>query len=119
MAPHAVCKVAVRLIGLLIVGLTFGDAWHAAHDTFFNRIWFNLYFDWLWPFNSYDPEALDELGKLIQFGFALVLVFFAGPVSRLVMWRMRPAGECSKCGYDVRGVSGGKCPECGAELNAK
>jgi hypothetical protein len=115
MTRHAQCKVAVRLIGILIAGLTFADAWHAAHTMFFNRIWFGVYLDWLWPFTIYDNEALDDLGTLIQFALALVLMFFAGPVSRLVMWRMRPDGECPKCGYDVRGVTG-TCPECGAKL---
>ena len=116
MTRHAQCKIAVRLIGILIAGLTFADAWHAAHSMFFNRIWFGVYLDWLWPFTSYDREALDDLGKLIQFALALVMIFFAGAVSRLVMWRMRPEGECPKCGYDVRGVTG-KCPECGAGLS--
>ena len=113
---HTQCKIAVRLIGLLIAGVTFSDAWHAAHTLFFTRIWWGGGWDWLWPFTSYDAQALDELGKLVQFGLALVLVFFAGPVSMLVMWRMKPEGQCSQCGYDVRGVTSGKCPECGAGL---
>lgn len=27
----------------------------------------------------------------------------------------RRQGRCSACGYDLRGTSGAKCPECGAE----
>jgi hypothetical protein len=119
MTRHVQCKIAVRLIGLVIAGVTFSDAWHAGHTLFFTRIWFGgPYLEWLWPFSSYDAQALDDLGKLVQFGLALVMVFFAGWVSKLVMWRMRPDGECPKCGYDVRGVTSGKCPECGAGIGA-
>lgn len=35
--------------------------------------------------------AADEMGKLIE-------------------------GACAKCGYDLRGLAGGVCPECGAPL---
>jgi hypothetical protein len=29
--------------------------------------------------------------------------------------RARRVGRCFSCGYDLRGTSGGRCPECGAE----
>lgn len=120
MSPHATCKVAIRLIGILIAGLCLSQAWHAAHNTFFNRVWFGLYTDWLWPFTSYDSEALDDLGHLIQFGLAMTLIFAAGPISRLVMRGIAHLpGQCGKCGYDIRGVSGGACPECGAAIPAQ
>ena len=87
---------------------------------FFNRIWFGLYTEWLWPFTNYDPEALNDLGRLIQFGLAMALVFAAGPIARLIMRGIAsPAGQCGKCGYDIRGVTGGACPECGAAIPAK
>lgn len=37
-------------------------------------------------------------------------------------WKMggrRGTGECRKCGYDVRGVVGGVCPECGRATDLK
>lgn len=111
------CKVAVRLAGLVIAVATFADTWHAAHNLFFNRIYFWLNVEWLWPFSSYDADALDDLGKLLRFAMAMVMMFFAGWVSRLVMGRIRVEGQCPKCGYDVKGVAG-KCPECGEGLSA-
>jgi hypothetical protein len=119
MPPHAACKVAVRLLGLLIAGLSFPDTWAAAHRMFFYRVYFARDFGWLWPFSSYDPDALNDLARLVQFAFALVLIFRAGFVSRLVMWGIRPAGQCPKCGYDVTAVTGGKCPECGTGLGKR
>lgn len=116
--PRDQCKIAVRLVGLLVVGVSLSDAWHALHTLFFNRIWFGgPDLGWLWPFSTYDPGAMDELGKLLQFGVGVVMVVFAGWVSRVVVWRGRAEGECPKCGYDVRGVTG-KCPECGAGLGS-
>lgn len=64
-------KFAVRLTGILIAAFSFPEAWHAAHNLFFNRIWFGLNLDWLLPFRSYDPEPLDDLARLIQFAFAV------------------------------------------------
>lgn len=104
------CMVAVRLIGILVVILTFAEAWKAAFVMLFDRLQYG-YVDWLWPFWSYDEAAMSDLGTLLQFAFGLVLVFRASWVSRLVMWRVGGTGECASCGYDVRGISG-VCPEC-------
>jgi hypothetical protein len=30
-------------------------------------------------------------------------------------WRWRRRGQCLACGYDLRGIEGGRCPECGEE----
>ena len=55
-------------------------------------------------------------------GFAINTIFYAAivwllsllpfKVRRLVR---RNRGHCLKCGYDLRGTSGGVCPECGVE----
>ena len=54
-------------------------------------------------------------------GFAINTIFYAtilwlltlGPFTARRMIR-RKRGHCIKCGYDLRGTSGGVCPECGA-----
>ena len=59
-------------------------------------------------------------------GFAINTIFYAailwilmlGPVTARRMIR-RKRGRCIKCGYDLRGTSGGGgevCPECGATI---
>jgi hypothetical protein len=116
---RSACTLAVRLIGLLIAGLSFSDAWQAFHTTFFNRIWFSQYFAWLWPFSNYDADALNDAGRLVQFAFALFLLFGARLVARLLMRGIRTAGECPRCGYDISGVSGPACPECGTPIPAR
>ncbi|MCP3979020.1 MAG: hypothetical protein GY716_06765 [bacterium] len=54
-----------------------------------------------------------------QYGFTAYLV--VGLVlligaSRIARWLLRPLRVCPQCGYDVRGIESGKCPECGAVL---
>lgn len=52
-------------------------------------------------------------------GWVFVLAFGAGPLIWIAKrWRQRPtgAGICGQCGYDLRGVTSGTCPECGAAV---
>lgn len=50
----------------------------------------------------------------------LLLVFLiAGGVSWRIAARMFPVGHCSACGYDLRGLGSGKCPECGEGFVAR
>ena len=50
-----------------------------------------------------------------------IIVTPCGAISG-VLWlrkaRSRPAWQCSKCGYDLRGISTDICPECGKEPRA-
>jgi len=55
-------------------------------------------------------------------GFAINTIFYAALLwmlwlSPFVVRRLirRKRGHCIKCGYDLRGTSGGGCPECGWE----
>ena len=50
---------------------------------------------------------------VILFGAYPALAFVRGPVWR---WRRRKHGLCLKCGYDLRGSPGPRCPECGTEV---
>jgi hypothetical protein len=79
MTRRAQCKVVVRLIGLLVAGLTLSKAWGTLSFSLASGLTGRT-LEWLWPFASYDAQALDELGKLVQFGMALVMCFSRGGV---------------------------------------
>ena len=47
--------------------------------------------------------------------WTLVLVLLLGTVCFwYIDWRAKP-WQCAKCRYDLRGLEGGVCPECGSE----
>lgn len=51
-----------------------------------------------------------------------VVVFFIGGLwksRRGVRERGHAEHECGSCGYDLRGLDGGVCPECGAKAVAE
>src|SRR5690606_3119238 len=39
-------------------------------------------------------------------------------IPALRRWRRRRRGRCEACGYDLAGVPGGVCPECGGARSA-
>ena len=48
---------------------------------------------------------------------ALEVLLIAAPAARL--WRTDRRAmpwQCPKCGYDLRGLDGGVCPECGESI---
>lgn len=49
----------------------------------------------------------------------LLAFLVAGGASWRIAARMFPIGHCSTCGYDLRGLGSGKCPECGEGFLAK
>jgi hypothetical protein len=43
------------------------------------------------------------------------IVTLGVPGAALLFWqRRRHPGTCPRCGYDLSGLAGGRCPECGA-----
>ncbi|MCA9250596.1 MAG: hypothetical protein R3E58_17030 [Phycisphaerae bacterium] len=51
-----------------------------------------------------------------QAGMALMAI----DIVMILLWPQRPdwtlPGHCVHCGYDLTGIEGGRCPECGKEI---
>ncbi|MCC6661142.1 MAG: hypothetical protein IT437_09680 [Phycisphaerales bacterium] len=67
---------------------------------------------WAWSELDWVPEVGPGHIKIPLAGLAL---FLALPPAGLLAWRRtrRLPGECTACGYDLRGIAEGACPECG------
>ena len=86
----------VRLLHEVIQGFCMGYGW-----------------DLLSPFIEFDSdrELTERSGWVAVLAFGLYLLFDG----RWVIGRILRGldGTCPKCGYDLKGVKGGVCPECG------
>lgn len=104
----------IRLIGVLFIGLSVPGVINlgpALLDAFASASAFG---GWSGRPNAVLIWGFWILAALSQFLFGLYLVFGGKAVFRLcvkdVPWM------CSSCGYDVHGVTGDRCPECGKAL---
>ena len=62
------------------------------------------------------PTPIYASGVFIPFWMPSVLI--AIPTARL-FWRdrKRPPGHCQRCGYNLRGLTVARCPECATEFD--
>ncbi|MCC6428843.1 MAG: hypothetical protein IT435_18730 [Phycisphaerales bacterium] len=56
-------------------------------------------------------------------GFALMATYHLGAVGPVLWWAIwgeprRTPGRCAGCGYDLLGLMGERCPECGEDVEA-
>lgn len=67
-------------------------------------------------FVGYDPEQelLNRVGWLALLPIGMYLLMDGRWVIRRALRGLD--GTCPGCGYDARGVQGGKCPECGIRV---
>lgn len=80
-----------------------------------------LAFDWSPGVPSYrrefqEPDALRRrrfLGGLVIFAATLIAYALTAGMIRRFERRLRDAGRCMGCGYDLTGNVSGRCPECG------
>ena len=118
MNARATAVIATRLIGLVLTLL--GGA--ALLGQLVPFIAFMKWIDWR-PAN-----ILDNLSGSAQSGLSAP-VFVLGPTGVVLGWYLLFRGrrvhgwltagldnECAKCGYNLRGVTADKCPECGASV---
>ena len=84
--------------------------------------------DGVWHFDLRRPDwrPLEFGWKVSGNGYWIVLPLWV-PFSIVALptawlwWRdhRRRPGHCRKCGYDLTGLTGGRCPECGTELDRR
>ena len=63
-------------------------------------------------------DALDPIGGQGIF-IPLYALFLAVAIPTLFVWRFVPKfprGHCRRCGYNLKGLTEARCPECGTEF---
>jgi hypothetical protein len=73
---------------------------------------------WGWSPVEFQRQQWRE--QTVYFRFALWVLFLAAACVAALLWYRRlrvPPGLCRKCRYDLRGVTTGVCPECGAAMS--
>lgn len=68
-------------------------------------------------------DLINADGLIWIFGIAMFEALVPGAIVDTIIWivrrrrcRLENAGVCAKCGYDLRGLSGSVCPECGQSI---
>src|SRR5262245_27824480 len=84
------------------------------------------WFAWQWHSSALDerwiwPKRFSQLvrgGEVTNLSFPLWIPFLAILLPTLLLWRLdrrrHPPGHCPRCGYNLNGLTSGRCPECGA-----
>ncbi len=66
----------------------------------------------------------DFFWPLMGFGVVMTGLVFFGEVSRVarrqpIVWPPAEGGMCESCGYPLTGLTGDRCPECGADVTIR
>jgi len=108
--------VQVIIRGLSIALLIAATGWAMA-DILHTAFTFNYSGGYTMPWLVFRTQVMNNLqGHLALiatlFGMAALLWVIQRPLSRLIV--PRSGRNCGECGYDLRGLNGDRCPECGA-----
>lgn len=92
-------------------------------DLIFDRLrvppsaaWRFIYHGSRWGWRSRVGAGRQNGVYWIQVPLWLPLLVVALPTAWLWLRDRRRPGRCRRCGYDLTGLAGGRCPECGAAL---
>lgn len=110
MVERAWFRLIVRALGILFLGLGTSELISFGH-----RLYMQVYYEHaagsttpLLPWVSYG------ISTLVQPAIGVYLLFFAEGLIRLCL--RDSLGRCAYCTFDLRGVKGDVCPECGSPL---
>ena len=71
--------------------------------------------EWFWPRELYNSSEI-----VTSLALPLWLLFLAVLIPTLLLWRLdrRPLPGHCRCGYNLTGLTSGRCPECGTAAPA-
>ncbi|MCC6659703.1 MAG: hypothetical protein IT437_02330 [Phycisphaerales bacterium] len=110
MNARAWCLMVLRTIGLVLLCLSLPGL----PDIVFSPLYLE----------NYAGGALVALqaflsnNHLWMLGLGLYFFFGGKWVARQITRGLAFPGMCPGCGYDIRGMEGGRCPECGVKIKA-
>jgi hypothetical protein len=117
MKPQLVSVLLVRAIGLCVLIMRLPD--------FLALVGLALrdnparFLTWMLFSPGRNGSYLSEIAVLAQLAIAVYMLLGG---KRLVRFLLRGLpgvpGLCERCGYDIAGLEGGRCPECGAKVPA-
>jgi hypothetical protein len=84
------------------------------HDPLY---FYRHHFDFVWGYTDYALTASPGGSRSWELPLWPMFVLSAGYLAWRRFWRV-PPGHCRACRYDLRGLTTGVCPECGARSAA-
>jgi hypothetical protein len=109
------CSFGIDIKGGPLVWVLAGTVWFGLDDMRGAQVVFfrpRQFPRWLWLTFGWSPWV----------GVPLVAILLAVAVPTLLVWRFVPKfppGHCRRCGYNLKGLTQPRCPECGASFELK
>lgn len=71
-------------------------------------------------FKIYHDDYAPSRGSVVYVPLLTIVAPLVGAILLWSMWRRQPfpTGHCAFCGYDLRGTTSGRCPECGVSVGS-
>lgn len=107
-------RLALKLIGVLLIGLSIPDAWSVIYYTIRTSVEQGGFGNMTPGFSPLFDMWIPVIGVLLQLVFGLYLFFAGQRIVDIVIPSNRP--YCPNCGYDLSKSGGEHCTECGVRL---